>query len=330
MKIFITGATGFIGGHVAQKLIARGDEVIALARRPDKSPAMQLEADGATIMRGDVTERESMRPGMQGADLVIHCAGWYDIGVRDSSSGYAINVDGTRNTLSLAYEMDIEHIVYVSTCGIFGNTNGLEIEPIVPDRDSILSEYDRTKYLAHKVAIEIIAAGAPVSICCPAFVYGPDDPSPLGNTIRQLLKRELPMMPARGSGASYVHVEDVADGINAAGDIGKPGEIYILSGDSWLYDRLVPFIGEVSGVKMPFLASATFVPLIKALMSAIVLVLPVPSVYHPETFAYINPATFWVSHESTKAAIGYNPRPAQEGLRETILHEMSKLAIPAP
>lgn len=206
----------------------------------------------------------------------------------------------------------------------------LEIEPIVPGRDSFLSEYGRTKYLAHKVADEIIATGAPVSICCPAFVYGPDDPSPLGNTIRQLLKRELPMMPARGSGASYVHVEDVADGIIAAGDIGKPGELYILCGYSWLYDRLVPFIGEVSGVKMPFLDSAAFVPLMKAVMSAIVLVLPVPSVYHPETLAYINRATFWVSHESTKAALGYDPRPAQEGLRETIIHEMSKLAIPAP
>ena len=108
------------------------------------------------------------------------------------------------------------------------------------------------------------------------------------------------------------------------------GELYILCGDSWLYDRLVPFIGEVSGVKMPFLASAAFVPLMKAVMSAVVLVLPVPSVYHPETLAYINRATFWVSHESTKAALGYDPRPAQEGLRETILHEMSKLAIPAP
>ncbi len=125
MKVFITGATGFIGGHVARKLIARGDEVIALARRPDKSPAMQLEADGAAIVRGDVTERDSMRAGMQGADLVIHCAGWYDIGVRDSSSGYGINVDGTRNALSLAHEMGCERIVYVSTCGIFDNTNSI-------------------------------------------------------------------------------------------------------------------------------------------------------------------------------------------------------------
>lgn len=328
MKAFVTGGTGFIGGHVVRKLLARGDTVTALARNPESGAARSLAAAGATLAHGDVTDRESMRAGMEGAEVVFHIAGWFQVGVRDTGPGHATNVDGTRNTLGLAVELGVPHIVYVSTCGVFGNTHGQIIEPVVPERDGgWLSEYDRTKYLAHRVADEFVEKGAPVSICCPGFVYGPDDPSPTGNFIRLMLRRRLLALPVKRSGGCFAHVEDVADGIIAAGDRGRPGGLYILGGDRMGFDQLVAMVGQISGIRMPITFGPALVPLMIAFMKGVAAILPVPEHYHPETLASFDAVTWWVSHEATTRELGYRPRPCTEGLRETVLHEMEKLGL---
>lgn len=331
MRVFVTGGTGFIGSHLVHKLLARGDSVTALARSPENAAAQSLEAAGAIITAGDITERESMRAGMDRAEVVYHVAGWYKVGVRDKSPAYAINVEGTRNTIGLASELGVPRIVYVSTQGVFGNTEGKTIEPVFPQRDEWLSEYDRTKYLAHGVAHEFVEQGAPVIICCPGLVYGPDDTSQIGNFIHLLLERKLPMLPgARNSGGSWVHVEDVADGLIAAADKGKPGETYVLGGDRITHSEVVAYLGEVSGLPMPPTGGAALVPLMKAVMSVVVAIVPVPEHYHPETFGFLNGVTWWVSHEKAVEALGFSPRSYKEGLRETVLHEMDKLGIDRP
>jgi nucleoside-diphosphate-sugar epimerase len=327
VRVFVTGGTGFIGGHLVHKLLARGDSVTALARDPQSTAAQSLEAAGAIIKHGDVTERESMREGMERAEVVYHVAGWYKVGARDKKPAYTINVEGTRNTIGLAVELGVPRVVYVSTVGVFGNTRGRTVEPVVPERDDWISEHDRTKYLAHEVADEFIKKGAPVVICCPSLVYGPDDPQPIGKFIRLLLRRRLPVLPGKLSGGSWVHVEDVADGLIAAAGKGRPGEIYVLGGDRLTQEEAVGFIGEVSGIRMPLLLDAGPVPLLKTVMTGVSAVVPVPEHYHPEMFAQLDNVTWWVSHEKSTQELGYNPRPYQEGLRETVLYEMDQLDL---
>jgi nucleoside-diphosphate-sugar epimerase len=222
----------------------------------------------------------------------------------------------------------VPRIVYVSTMGVFGSTGGRTVEPELPETGSWLSEYHRTKYLAHNVAGEFVERGAPVVICCPGLVYGPDDPKMVGQLLRRLLRRQLPMLPGgKESGGAWVHVEDVADGLIAAAEKGQPGAVYPLGRDRITHEEAVRFIGEVSGVRMPPVMGTGPLPLMIALMSVVAALFPVPEHYHPETLAQLNGVTWWVSDERTRQDLGFNPRPYREGLRETILYEMDKLGL---
>src|SRR5919201_1365119 len=124
MKVFLTGGTGFIGQPLTKSLLARGWNVVALVRKPDSPPARALTRMGAQCIAGDVTDRESMRAGMTGADIVVHNAGWYEVGVHKSARAlmHTINVTGTENVLSLAQELGIPRTVYVSSGAYYGDT----------------------------------------------------------------------------------------------------------------------------------------------------------------------------------------------------------------
>src|SRR5215211_3817530 len=122
MKYFLTGATGFIGAHVARQLIDAGHQVVAVVRSPGK--AHDLASLGIAVYKGDVTDKESMRAPMTGVDGVFHIAGWYKIGVRDKSAGEQINVQGTHNVLALMQELRIPKGVYTSTLAVNSDTHG--------------------------------------------------------------------------------------------------------------------------------------------------------------------------------------------------------------
>src|SRR5207244_3025473 len=147
MKEFVTGATGFVGGRVVRQLIDAGHQVVVVVRNPAK--AADLANLGIEIHQGDVTDKESMRAPMQGVDGVFHIAGWYKIGVRDKSDGEKINVQGTRNVLELMRELGIPKGVYTSTLAVNSNTHGKLVDESYHYSGPHLSEYDRTKWVAH-------------------------------------------------------------------------------------------------------------------------------------------------------------------------------------
>src|SRR5438046_5470372 len=122
MKYFVTGATGFVGSHVARQLVDAGHQVVAVVRDPEK--AGELAALGVELHKGDVTDKESMRAPMQGVDGVFHIAGWYKIGSRDKSDGERVNVQGTRNVLELMKELGVPKGVYTSSLVVNSDTPG--------------------------------------------------------------------------------------------------------------------------------------------------------------------------------------------------------------
>jgi nucleoside-diphosphate-sugar epimerase len=320
MRVFITGATGFIGGHVARKLRERGDEVVALVRSPDK--AGELRGLGVELVEGDLSDAAALRQGMEGAGAVIHGAAIYKVGIqkKDRPAMYEANVTGTEHVLDAAIEAGVPRIVYVSTIAVFGNTKGEVVDESYQrdEADGFLSYYDETKYLSHKVAKDRIAKGAPIVIVQPGGVYGPDDHSEVGNMIDQTAKGKLPAKAFPELGLNLVHVEDVADGVLLALDKGQAGESYALGGEITRLGDVIDKVAELSGRKPPRLSMPT--PVLKA-MSPLGPVLG-PVMGFPKNFkeaiASSDNVTYWGKHDKAMSELGYAPRDLETGLKQTL------------
>src|SRR5439155_6645328 len=186
MKYFVTGATGFIGSHVARQLVEAGHQVVAVVRDPKK--AGELVNMGVTVHEGDITDKESMRAPMQGVDGVFHVAAWYKIGAKDKSHAERVNVQGTRNVLELMKELGVPKGVYTSTISTNSDTHGVLADETYHHTGPHISEYDRTKWMAHyQVAKPMIADELPLVIVMPGLAYGPGDTSPVHSTLVKYL-----------------------------------------------------------------------------------------------------------------------------------------------
>jgi dihydroflavonol-4-reductase len=184
----------------------------------------------------DVTDRESVRRALEVArpQRLFHNAGWYELGIAQRSRRpmRAVNVDGTENILSLAAEMGIERVIYTSSTTALGDTGGDLADERFERQAPPRSWYEATKAEGHRLAVRHQRAGEPVIIVAPAQVVGEGDHSPFGIMARLFVRRRLPPVAWAPEGAfTFGHVDDVAAGIVAAGDLGRPGEIYFLGGE---------------------------------------------------------------------------------------------------
>ncbi len=224
MRVFLTGGTGFIGGHIARKLRERGDDVRVLVRSAAKGA--ELENLGCELVVGDLSDVAAITTGLAGCDALIHNAAVYEVGIPESEhrAMYEANVLGTENVLGAGLAAKTPKIVYVSTVGAFGNTHGQVVDETYehPGRE-FTSYYEQTKYEAHQIAKRLIAdEGLPCVIVQPGGVYGPDDHSAIGTQINQFLAGKMPLIAFPDLGMNMVHVEDVADGILLALDKARP------------------------------------------------------------------------------------------------------------
>ncbi|MFN0108191.1 MAG: NAD-dependent epimerase/dehydratase family protein [Blastocatellia bacterium] len=322
MKYFITGATGFIGGRIAQQLVAAGHEVNALVR--SKSKALVLAKLGVSLAEGDITNKESMRQPMTGVDGVFHVAAWYKVGERDKSMAEAINVGGTRNVLELMKELNIPKGVYTSTLAVNSDTGGKVVDENYRFTGQHLSEYDLTKWRAHyEVALPMIEAGLPLVIVQPGVNYGPGDTSAIAEVLRQYLAGKLPMVPDK-TAYCWAHVDDTARGHIQAMEKGKAGESYFIAGPvHTLFDTL--HIAEaITGVKAPRLKAAPgILRAMSAAMGLVEKVIPISGQYSSETLRVSAGATYLGNSAKAERELGFRTRPLAEGLRETLEFEMS-------
>ncbi|MEK6277600.1 MAG: NAD-dependent epimerase/dehydratase family protein [Actinomycetota bacterium] len=320
MKVFVTGGTGFIGGHVVRKLRERGDDVACLVRIPEKGK--ELADLGCELVGGDLSDSKAIEAGMQGCDAVIHGAAVYEVGIPKSarSAMYDANVSGTERVLRAALEQQIPKVVYISTVGAFGNTHGKVVDETYqhPGQD-FTSFYEETKYQAHQIARRLIDdEGLPCVIVQPGGVYGPNDHSAIGSQINQFLAGRMPMLAFPDLGFNMVHVEDVADGVLLALDKGQVGEQYVLGGQITTMRELIETVGRVSGRKAPKRAMPT--PLLKA-MTPIGPVIGKVMGQGPNLGELISSAdgvTFWAKHDKAMEKLGYSPRGLEQGLRDML------------
>ena len=319
MKTFVTGGTGFIGGRLIRKLRSRGDDVVALVRSRKKAGA--LADQGCELVEGDLSSTDAIERGVEGSDAVFHVAAVYKVGIPKSEreAMHEANVGGTEKVLDAATKAGVQRVVYVSTVGVFGNTHGKVVDETFkhPGND-FLSCYEETKYLSHQVALDRIAKGAPIVIVQPGGVYGPGDHSELGNIIDQTRTGKLKMMMFPETGFNLVHVDDVADGILLAHDKGNVGESYVLGGEIATMKNLIEMVSSLSGRKPPKRE------LTAGMMKLAIPIGPVVGklMGFPPNLAELirssDGVTYWASDAKARANLGYQPRPLDTGLKETL------------
>ena len=324
MRYFVTGATGFVGGRLTRQLVADGHQVVIIAREPSR--ARELNALGVEVHSGDVTDRASLRAPMTGVDGVFHVAGWYKIGARDQSAGQAVNVLGTRNVLETMQELGIARGVYTSTLAVFSDTHGRLVDESYRYLGPHLSEYDRTKWVAHYVIAEpLIKAGLPLVIVQPGLIYGPGDQSSIRTTLVQYLRRRLPVVP-KGAAFSWAQVDDVARGHILAMERGQPGESYILAGPTHSLIDALTIAERITGIPAPRLhAPPELLRLASRLSGLVEDVLPLPELYRSETLRISAGVTYIGDNRKARRELGFDPRPLESGLAETLRYELKLL-----
>lgn len=322
MKYFVAGATGFVGGRIAQQLVQAGHQVVAVVRDPARAKAL---ADlGVALHVGDVTDKESLRAPMTGVDGVFHVAGWYKIGTRDKSQGLAVNVEGTRHVLELMQELRVPKGVYTSTLAVNSDTRGRVVDETYRHTGPHLSEYDRTKALAHQVAEAFIQQGLPLVIVMPGLIYGPGDTSTLRTNLIAYLKRQLPVIPQQ-TAFCWAHVDDIARGHLLAMEKGKPGETYIIGGPRHTFTEMMQVAQSITGIPVPLAAPPWVFKTASVMMGAVETLLPMPETYTAEGLRIVAGVTYLGDNGKARRELGYDPRPLREGLAETLQHEMRLL-----
>lgn len=326
MRYFITGATGFVGGAVARQLVAAGHQVEALVRDPAK--ARHLARLGVTLHPGDITDKKSMRAPMTGVDGLFHVAGWYKIGSKNPSLGKKINIDGTRNVLELMRELNIPKGVYTSTLLVFSDTRGKWVDEATHYEGPWLSEYERTKWVAHtQLAEPMMREGLPLVIVMPGLIYGPGDTSSVRDLLIQYLKRRLPISPQK-TAYCWGHVEDIAEGHLLAMERGRPGESYILAGPTHTLEQALALAEQITGIGAPRLhPSPALLRGLARVVRWVEPILPLPEFYRSESIRAIAGVTYIGSSKKAQRELGFTTRPLEEGLYETLLHEMKRLGI---
>jgi len=304
---------------LVRALVARGDQVVAAVRDPDR--ARQLRDLGVRLVRTDLSSTVELTGLMAGSNAVVHCAGMYRIGIRrsDRPAMEEANVGATGHVLDAAMAVGAARIVYVSTVNIYGDTHGQVVdEGYRRDLEQgFLSWYDETKYRAHLAAEERIARGAPIIVALPGQVYGPADHSEVGAQLDAAFGGHLPYRALVDVGLCLVHVDDLASGLVAVVDRGRIGEQYVLAGAPGRLGGFLAIAARLGDRRLPRLTIPT------ALLRAIA-PLSGPLDGHfglpadlAETISAGDGVTYWASHAKATHELGFAPRDLTTGLRDT-------------
>jgi dihydroflavonol-4-reductase len=263
MKIFLTGATGFVGHHVAKALAAEGADLRLLVRKT--SNLRNLEGIRGDTFVGDLADPEPIKNALAGCDAVVHVAADYRLWIPDPAAMYKANVEGTRELLRMAREAKVPRFVYTSSVATMHfRTDGIVINEDTPvSLDDMVGHYKRSKFMAEQEAIKAAEGGQAVMILNPTTPVGPNDwkPTPTGRIFVDFLNRKFPAYV--DTGLNLVDVTEVARTHVAALTVGQPGRRYILGGENLTLKQILDKMSAITGIpspktKIPFAIAATY------------------------------------------------------------------------
>lgn len=306
----VTGASGFLGWHVASVLIAKGFPVRAMARRP--GAIQDLDAE---IVAGDLCDPDSLPAAVAGCSAVFHVAADYRLWVKRPDEMYRANVDGARALLKAAEAAGVERFVYTSTVGCIGFIkDGVADERSPVSLEDMTGHYKRSKFLAEQEALKAARAGFPVVIVNPTAPVGAHDvkPTPTGQTIVDFLKGRMPAFV--DTGLNVVDAADVALGHWLAFEKGRAGERYILGGENLTLEQILQELAAITGRKAPSVRLPWLAALLAGAASTAWAELTGSPPRVPLDAVRMARKKMWVSHEKARSELGYNPAPARTGL----------------
>ncbi|MBZ5511601.1 MAG: NAD-dependent epimerase/dehydratase family protein [Acidobacteriia bacterium] len=319
MKAFVTGATGFVGSHVARALANHGADLRLLVRA--SSPTRNIDGLHAERVVGDLREPDSLRTAIAGCEVVFHVAADYRLWTRDAAdmqSMYRSNVEGTRALIDAARQAGVRRIVYCSSVATMGFTgNGRPADENSPVRlEDMIGHYKRSKFIAEQVAIEAGRSGGDVVVVNPTTPVGEGDvkPTPTGRIILDFLKRKFPAYV--DTGLNLVDVREVARGHIAALEKGTPGERYILGGENLTLKQILDKLAAITGLPAPKIR----LPYVFALAAGAGDTVISGRLLHREPRVTLDAVRMgrkkmWVSSEKAQRELGWNIVAVDDALR---------------
>ena len=314
--VLVTGATGFLGWHIARRLLERGEQVRILVRDPAGSATALGELQGAEIARGDLRDADSVGRAVAGCGIVYHAAADYRLWVPRPAEMYRSNVEGTRHVLEAAKRAGVERCVYTSTVGCIGiPEDALGDESVPVGLDAMAGPYKRSKFLAEQVALDFARDGFPVVIVNPTAPLGDHDfrPTPTGRIVVDFLRGAMPAF--LDTGLNVVYAGDVAEGHLAACERGKIGERYVLGGENLTLQRIFEKLAEVTGRKAPRMRIPYAVAYAAGVASTGWAAVTGREPRAPLDGVRMARKKMWVRHDKAARELGYTARPAVEALR---------------
>ena len=319
MPIFLTGATGFLGSHVARVLAEQGADLRLLGR--STSNLKNLESLKAETVTGDLRDPASLEKAMSGCDTVFHVAADYRLWVTDPNEMYRSNVEGTRAILEAARKNGIKNVVYTSSVATIGFTgNGHPANEDSPvSLSHMIGHYKRSKFMAEQIALEAGRSGMRVVTVNPTTPIGEQDikPTPTGRIVVDFLKRKFPAYVE--TGLNLVDVRECARGHVAALEKGRSGERYILGGENLTLKQILDKLAQLTGLPSPKVK----LPYVFAYAAGAVDETITGRLLHGEPRATIETVRMgkkkmWASSAKAERELGWRTIPVDEALRRAV------------
>jgi dihydroflavonol-4-reductase len=314
--VLVTGATGFLGWHIARRLVERGERVRLLVRDAVRSVAALRDLPGAEVARGDLRDADSVGRAVAGCGIVYHAAADYRLWAPQPEEMYRSNVEGTRHVLEAARRSGVERCIYTSTVGCIGiPENGVGDEDVEVSLEAMAGPYKRSKFLAEQVALEFARDGFPVVIVNPTAPLGDHDfrPTPTGRIVVDFLRGAMPAFLDTGLNVAYAG--DVAEGHFAACERGKIGERYILGGENLTLRQIFEKLAAVTGRKAPRMRIPYAVAYAAGVASTSWAAVTGKEPRAPLDGVRMARKKMWVRHDKAARELGYRARPAVDALR---------------
>ena len=316
MKCFVTGATGFLGSHVARQLLAKGADLRLLMRATSRTDNIDdLAAERAL---GDLRDTESLKKGMSGCEFVFHVAADYRLWARNGQELYDSNVEGTRNILQAARESGVRRVIYTSSVATmgFGHNGYLTDERTPVALPNMIGDYKRSKFMAERLVIEAAEAGQNVVMVNPTTPIGERDikPTPTGRIVVDFLRRKFPAYV--DTGLNLVDATDCAQGHLLAMEKAVPGERYILGGENLTLKQILDKLAAITGLPSPTVK----LPYVMAYATGVVDTLFTGKMLKREPRVTLDSVRMgrkkmFVSSAKAERELGWKPRPVDEALR---------------
>jgi len=319
MKCFVTGATGFLGSHVARQLLSGGAELRLLVR-----PTSRIDniADlPAERVLGDLRDAQSLRSGMSGCEFVFHVAADYRLWARNGQELYDSNVKGTRNVLVAARDSGVRRVIYTSSVATmgFGNNGRLTDEKTPVTLSNMIGDYKRSKFMAEQLAIEAARGRQNVVIVNPTTPIGERDikPTPTGRIVVDFLWRKFPAYV--DTGLNLVDVVDCAQGHLLAMEKAVPGERYILGGENLTLKQILDKLAAITGLPSPKVK----LPYAVAYATGVVDTLVSGTIMRREPRVTLDAVRMgrkkmFITSAKAERELGWNPGPVDGALRRAV------------